>query len=155
QHRRIKHRMTVYMIKDTDLMYPMTALHWYTPFISVIVDKASADAARVTQLKCPSCLGASPGVNAPNNRPNNIFTDPGGQRLTGHWVIPPGEHTYRTVLANFQNPGFDNRDRLIHAVWSHVHPLCTKIALYKCSGGSRSCVFSASSRTKTQPGLEI
>src|SRR5262249_4273190 len=37
-HRRIRHRCTLYFIKDKDLVYPIKALYWYVPYITVVVD---------------------------------------------------------------------------------------------------------------------
>jgi cyclophilin family peptidyl-prolyl cis-trans isomerase len=53
------------------------------------------------------------------------------------------------------DPGFAAKDRVIHAVWSHLHPLCTNFALYKCAGKTRQPVFSNNEETSTANGLEI
>ncbi len=94
EHRRVKHRCTFYFIKDQDLAYPVTALAWQVPWIHVIIDKNSTEAAEEVKSNCPACLGLSIGVNAPNNTSNGVFADSKGQRVSGHWVIPPGTHTY-------------------------------------------------------------
>ncbi len=38
KHRRVKHRCTLYFIKDKDLVYPITALNWFTPIVYVSID---------------------------------------------------------------------------------------------------------------------
>jgi len=154
-HRRVKHRCTLYFIKDTDLVYPITALGWYAPWIYVVIDKNSPEAAMTEKTKCPSCLGLSLAVNAPNNTANGVFTDRKGRLLSGHWVIPPGKHTYTATVNDEMEPGFNAKSRTIHAVWSHVHPLCTDLSLYRCEGDSREKIFSTSAKTSTAHGLQI
>jgi len=155
EHRRVKHRCTFYFIEDSDLMYPITALSWQVPWIYVIIDKNSPDVAVAEKANCPSCIGLSPGVNAPNNTSNGTFTDRKGRLLSGHWVIPPGTHTYRAMISAEMEPGFNLKSHTVHAVWSHVHPLCTDLSLYKCESNSREKVFSVSAKTKTAHGLQI
>jgi cyclophilin family peptidyl-prolyl cis-trans isomerase len=155
EHKRVKHRCTMYFLKDSALVYPIKPLHWFAPYIRVVLDKDSPEIRQAEKQNCPSCFGLSMGVNAPNNTKDGIFTDPAGRRVSGHWVIPPGIHTYRSIVDESLDPGFSARDRVIHAVWSHLHPLCTNFSLYKCSGDSRQVVFSNNETTKTSPGLEI
>ena len=44
KHRRIKHRCTVYFVRDLDLWYPLTPLNFFVPYMSVVVDRNSPDA---------------------------------------------------------------------------------------------------------------
>jgi cyclophilin family peptidyl-prolyl cis-trans isomerase len=154
-HRRLKHRCTLYFIKESDLVYPITALNWFTPYVRVALDKNTPEAMKLEKKGCPSCFGISDGVNAPNNSPDGLIVESTGRRVSGHWVIPPGIHSYRTIVDDAQDPGFYTKDRIIHAVWSHLHPLATNLTLYKCSGKTRTLVFSNKEQTKTFPGLEI
>lgn len=155
KQRYVKHRCTFYFVKDSDLVYPMTALSWQAPWVYVIIDKNSPETAIAEKTNCPSCFGPSLGVNAPNNTSNGIFTDGKGRVLSGHWVIPPGTHTYRATINNEMEPGFNLSPHIVHAVWSHVHPLCSNLSLYKYEANSRKKVFSVSAKTKTTHGLEI
>lgn len=152
EHRRVKHRCTFYFIKDSNLMYPITALNWYAPWIYVNIDKNQPEA---DKANCPSCLGLSAGVNAPNNTSNGTFVDRNGRRMSGHWVIPPGIHSYSATINDEMEPGFTSTERKVHAIWSHVHPLCTDLTLYRCEGKERSRVFSVGAKTVTKHGLEI
>jgi len=155
EHIRVKHRCTFYFIKDSDLVYPITALGWYAPWIYVVIDKNSPEVAVVEKANCPSCFGLTAAINAPNNTSNGTFTDSKGRRLSGHWVIPPGTHSYRATINDEMEPGFASKPRLVHAIWSHVHPLCTDLSLYKCEGNSREKMFSNGAKTETAHGLEI
>jgi cyclophilin family peptidyl-prolyl cis-trans isomerase len=154
-HRRVKHRCTFYFIKDQDLVYPVTALAWQVPWIHVIIDKNNVKAAEEVKSNCPSCLGISVGVNAPNNTSNGVFTDSKGQRVSGHWVIPPGTHTYTGVIDEEFEPGFAAKPRIVHTIWSHVHPLCSNLSLYECAGDTRKKLTSVGVKTDTKHGLEI
>lgn len=155
EHKRVKHRCTMTFIKDSDLVYPITPMHWFAPYVRVVLDKNAPEVNISERQKCPSCFGLSMGVNAPNNTKDGVFTEPSGRRVSGHWVIPPGVHKYRSIIEEALDPGFAAKDRIIHAVWSHLHPLCTNFSLYKCVGKSRQLVFSNNETTRTSPGLEI
>ena len=155
KHRRIKLKCTFYFIKDSDLAYPITALAWYAPFAYVVIDKNSPELAITEKANCPSCFGLADGVNAPNNTSNGTFTDKNGRRMSGHWIVPPGIHTYRTAISEEIEPGFASKPRIVHAFWSHVHPLCTDFSLYKCDGNSREKMLSSRTKTDTSHGLEI
>ena len=155
KHRRVKHRCTFYFIRDSDLMYPITALNWYTPIIYVNIDNKTALESKQEIQNCLSCVGTSPGVNAPNNVPDGTFRDRKGRRCTGHWVVPPGNHTYCAPFTDDREPGFAFKPRTLHAVWSHVHPLCSNLTLYECRDHSRTKIFSVAAKTDTRHGLEI
>ncbi len=151
-HRRIKHRCFMYFVKDSDLLYPIKPLAWFAPYIAVIVDKDTAEAAESEHKGMPDCLGTSAGVTAPNSVPGALITDSLRRRLSGHWVIPPGTHSYNTPIVDERDPGFASQDRIVHFVWSHVHPLCSSASLQQCGGEN---VFTAHCRTDTSRGLQI
>ncbi len=155
EHRRLKHRCTFYFIKDSDLVYPITALSWYAPWVYVIIDKNSPEVAVKEKEDCPSCLGLSAGVNAPNNTSNGTFIDRKGRKMSGHWIIPPGTHSYCATINDEMEPGFASKPRTVHAMWSHIHPLCTHLTLYQCKDNSRKKVIDVAARTENKHGLEI
>jgi hypothetical protein len=111
--------------------------------------------AKEEKANCLSCLGTSVGVNAPTNISNGTFVDHTGHRMSGHWVIPPGNHSYSTTINDDRQPGFAAKSRILHAVWSHVHPLCTNLTLYDCQDRFRKKVFTVTANTDTKHGLEI
>lgn len=155
EHRRVKHRCTFAFVKDSELVYPLKALTWFSPYISVIVDHDTPEARAKEQKDMPDCLGMSYGVTAPNGAPGMIFSDPLKRRLTGHWVVPPGKHTYSSPVTKLYNAGFEaDEDRLVHLVWTHVHPLCTSISLSQC-GKDRRPLFTAHCKTDVSKGLQL
>jgi cyclophilin family peptidyl-prolyl cis-trans isomerase len=157
QHRRIKHLCTLEFIKDSDLKKPIKALHWYNPYIAVQVDKDKdvGVAKKNEQMHGPDCLFNSAGESASNMVAGSLIKDKDGHQYSGHWVIPPGTHTYTTPISEQRDPGFASKDRRIVAVWSHVHPLCTESSLVACDGKERKKIFSAKVKTKTAGGLEL
>jgi len=153
EHRRVKHRLFVVFVKDSDLGRPVKALHWYNPYIAVVTDKKAEEPG--SHAKGPDCLGTSDGATAPNATKASDFFDESGRRLSGHWQVPVGTHTFQSPIVEERDPGFAARERHVHAVWTHVHPLCTKTTLVECSGKNRRPIFTTTARTRTKPGLEI
>ncbi len=156
KHRRLKHRCTVYFITDSELAQPVKALHWHVPYCTVVVDRDTPKAALAAHQAGPSCLSSSPGVLAPNRGSHlSLLTDSQGRRLSGHWVVPPGKHTYSSEIVDERDPGFAQKDRRIHALWTHLHPLCVSTSLVECNGKSRRKLYAVNIKTKTAGGLEI
>ncbi len=155
EHRRLKHRCFVAFIKDSDLARPVKSLHWYNPYITVVMDKTATPAGSPTHTGGPDCLGMSDGANAPNATTGSDFFDESGRRLSGHWEVPVGTHTYEAPIVQERDPGFAASKRRVHAVWTHMHPLCTRSSLVQCNGKTRRTMFTATAKTRTNPGLEI
>jgi cyclophilin family peptidyl-prolyl cis-trans isomerase len=155
ERRRIKHIMTAYFVKDSDLWRPITPLHYKVPYIVVVVDRHSPDAELAAKKACPSCVSMSRGVNAPNNVIGGVFDD-GSSIVSGHWVVPPGKHTYCTQVAIWE-PDFAEKKRKIHAAWTHIHPLCTEFSLVLANSPERPRIFTTRVKTKINPdgGFEI
>lgn len=58
---------------------------------------------------------------------NHSYDDGKGNKLSGHWVIPIGKHTYKSSVNN----QLQIQDSLrLHAAAIHVHPFATKISLF-------------------------
>jgi cyclophilin family peptidyl-prolyl cis-trans isomerase len=154
-HRRVKHRCTLYFVKDKELVYPIKALYCHVPYTCVVVDKNVPEITSVQKRFCPICVGTSEGVDAPNDRAGGTFPDNLGRKLSGHWVIPPGVHTYRDIIGNERDEGFSRGNPVIRAAWTHVHPLCTKLSLVENLPDKRTVVLSTDCRTRITPGLQI
>ena len=150
-HRRVKHVCTIYLVKDSDLVQPVTPIHWKVPFITVIVDRDSPEAAIEEKSACPGCLGISRGVNAPNNVIGGVTEEPDGRIHTGHWVVPPGVHTYAAPVAP-REPDFAERKRRIHAAWVHIHPMCREFSLVLAEPGARRRIYTAGVKTRFHDG---
>ena len=70
-----------------------------------------------------------PGTNQciPVETKNHTYDDGKGNKLSGHWVIPVGKNTYRSMV----NQQLQLVDSLrLHAAAIHVHPFATRISLF-------------------------
>lgn len=153
-HRRLKHKATFYFIKDADLVYPITALYTRVPFAQVIVDRNYALAKQADLKRHPTCDIQAFAVNAPNNVTGGVNTDGQGRVISGHWVVPPGVHTYKSNINDLDGT-FAEHDRRLRFAWTHIHPCCTDVSVTRCDGGTNKKMFTANVKTKTQPGLEL
>jgi len=152
EHRRIKQRLTIFLIPDDQLIQPITALNWFTPYMTVVVDKNTQDASAREKMDCSMCASTSRGVAAPNSVENSIESDRFGRRVSGHWVIPPGKNVWTTKIRDY---AFDDKPRVAHFIWSHVHPLCTSFSLVELDDGARKDIATVHCKSKVNPGLQI
>jgi hypothetical protein len=148
--RKVRHRCTLYFVKDSDLTSPIKALHWMVPAGVVVVDKGSSDANKAA-TSC--CIPTTLGVHAPNNNASPVETDAMGRKVTGHWAVPVGKTAYERPVAESVGENFADKDRKIHFVWTHIHPCCTSAQLIDCD--TRKPIFDVNVKTKTKGGLEI
>ncbi len=58
---------------------------------------------------------------------NHSYDDGHGNKLSGHWVIPPGHNVYRSSVDNQLQLSDSLR---LHAAAIHVHPFATRISLW-------------------------
>lgn len=152
--RRVRQRCQLTFIRDADLIYPIKALFWYYPVINVVVDRNSPEAVQEEHNLCPDCSAMSDGVPAPSSMKNMIFTDDLGRKQIGHWVVPPGTHTYTSPVSTITSPAnadFAAKNRRIHLVMAHVHPFCEKLALVECNGNERKDVITIKAKTMDKP----
>ncbi len=155
KHRRIKHQLTLSFIKDDQLTQPIKALHWLKPYIAVLMDKSS-ESCHQDNPNAIDCQLVSTGTRAPNAVGASVVYDNLGRKLSGHWVVPPGTHTYRFPIA--LEPGlsdFAAKNRRIHAVWSHIHPLCSSVSLINGSSKDSRKVFTIKAQTNLSEGLQL
>lgn len=155
KHRRVKHRLTLFFIKDSAARSELKALHWYMPYVAVMQSKNEAPACS-TKNRNLDCMAASSGACAPNSVPASTVFDALGRKQSGHWVVPPGTHTYKMALD--LQPGlssFAAQNRTIHGVWCHVHPLCSSSSLTDITGKTAKAVYTSTVKTDSVKGLEI
>ncbi len=151
--RRIKQRCTLTFVRDRELVYPMKALFWYYPVINVVIDRNSPERALAEHRSCLDCSAMSEGVPAPSSMKNMIFTDKFGRSQIGHWVVPPGIHTYCSPISevtSLANAGFASTNPEIHLVLTHIHPFCEKCSLVECSGANRREIVTVTAKTDTK-----
>jgi hypothetical protein len=151
--RRISLRCTVYLSADDKLLRPIKPLRWYRAGVSVIVGSCTTHCTANSSSMC--CMSTA--QEAPNDVIHWVFKKPlfknkTGQELTGHWVIIPGRHTYRTEIADRRF----NRSGAIHAVISHVHPFCEKLSLIEMKPNCLAqTLFTVHCQTNNSHGIKI
>lgn len=150
QARTVKHRLTFYFIKDSDLIKPVKALSWSTPYIAVVTDRNTKQAQTESLSRHAHCALPAAGLDAPNAVEGSVWDDEFGRRRSSHWVVPPGVQHYANPI---NIPNFNSKDRTIHAAWTHIHPLCTSFSLSAC--GESKPIFSGKVSTDTRAGLQI
>jgi hypothetical protein len=70
---------------------------------------------------------------------NHSYDDGCGNKLSGHWVIPKGKHTYRSNIDNQLQITTDSIR--LHAAAVHVHPFATALTLWDKT--SKKAIFTS------------
>lgn len=153
EHRRVKHRIKLYFLEDSELEKPIKALYWFNPYLAVALDK-TYDNKPAHANGHIDCFGITQGKAAPNTLAAANFKDSKGRWVSGHWEVPPGTTMWKSPLLEGDRESLVE-DRKVHAVWSHVHPLCETSSLVVCDGNSRKKIFTARVKTNTKNGLEL
>jgi hypothetical protein len=111
----IKHEVAIdYTKKST----PMKPLMCRTVFVMLPYDKADP-------FKEPTDPGKDYCI--PVETKNHSYEMPDGKVLSGHWVIPPGKHSYRSSI----DDQLQMTDSLrLHAAATHVHPFATALTIF-------------------------
>ncbi|SCY63419.1 hypothetical protein [Flavobacterium caeni] len=110
----VKHEVTIGYEKSGGIKPLMTR----TVFIQLPYDK-----------KDPYKQPLDPASNQciPVETKNHSYDDGHGNKLSGHWVVPPGRNVYRSSI----DAQLQMTDSLrLHAAAIHVHPFATRIALF-------------------------
>jgi len=153
KHRRIKHQLTLSFIKDEQTTQPIKPLHWFMPYIAIPMESAPC---HQPNSSATDCQLTAAGSRAPNAVGASVVCDRLGRKISSHWTVPPGTHTYSFPIA--LEPGledFAQKERKIHAVWSHIHPLCASTSLINRTTAHPHKIYSVKANTKSGNGLEL
>lgn len=111
----IKHEVTIDYSKEKATIKPLMCR---TVFIMLPYDKADP-------FKSPIDPGKDYCI--PVETKNHSYDLGNGKVMSGHWVIPPGKHTYRASI----DGQLQLQDSLrLHAAATHVHPFATSITVF-------------------------
>jgi hypothetical protein len=111
----IKHEVTIVFSKNYKEIKPLMCK---TAFIQLPYNKSNP-------YKSPTDPGKD--FCIPVETKNHSYIDKKGNVLSGHWVIPVGENTYRSSI----DTQLQIQDSLrLHAAAIHVHPFATSITLF-------------------------
>lgn len=120
---KVRHRITVSYVRDTDLKREMTPLFMKAAQAMVALDEDSTHwgTARPDEEEHGESCMIGTAVRGDGRE------DKFGQRFSGHWVVPPGEHEYRALVTKWLNLPFDTT---AHYIAVHLHPFAQWIQLY-------------------------
>jgi hypothetical protein len=156
KHRRVKERVKFYLVPDSELVYPITALTWWTNFVQVVVDGNNNQSVTSDDSLCSLCLPLVQGVNAPNSSPGSVRADINGRRVSGHFVVPPGLNKYTTPWS-YNDTMFPGGDLKVRCAWFHIHPFCESMSLirYESQTKEKRALLTGHMSTSTARGLEL
>src|SRR5438067_9684036 len=131
---KVRHRVTFTYLRDAALKQPMVAL--FNAGASGLV-KLDDNLAMPAMAMAPmtddhgvehhSAADCLVGMRAPNaNGMSSDYTDPGGRKLTGHWVVPPGKQTNHSDITWFLQLPYDTK---IHYATVHLHPFAESLTM--------------------------
>jgi hypothetical protein len=128
----VKHKVEVDYVSDRDANLEMTALMPVNAFVMATLDGTTAHYGVKEPDKIQQAASCLPGTHAGNNQRANIFKDLQGQEFSGHWVVPMGKETRRTLVTKVMNIPFNTK---IHNVAVHVHPFSKSLELRDLTTG--------------------
>jgi hypothetical protein len=120
---KVKLKNTISFVRDADLKQPMQPL--FMAAANGLVLLSGRDGYYGISKGHPEKHGhgAVKGVKA---RSAGIRKDNFGRKFSGHWVVRPGRHTYKTLVTRWMNIPYDAK---AHYITAHVHPFAESIAL--------------------------
>jgi hypothetical protein len=144
--RQVRHKARLALVRDADLERPMKPLFLVGAFVMASLEDQPA----IFNVEEPTeeQLEASCHVSA--NASGDVYTDDHGRRFTGHWVVEPGRHTYRTLVTDQMQLPYDTT---IHYIAVHAHPYSVSLELRDLSAG-RTVYKSLQRNFSDRVGLE-
>ena len=127
---KLRHRTRIEFLRDKDRQNEIIPL----TYRSLTVQVSMTGESMVYEVLTPNPLQRKarclPGEDA--NQGNEEHRDRHGRRFSGHWMVPPGRHSYRTLAT--PQLALDE-DTVVHAAAAHLHPYAESISLHDLSSG--------------------
>jgi hypothetical protein len=128
--RTVRHRLDIRYVRDRDLARPMKPLVVTHAFVMTSLEGGPAVynvAHPGPELEGASCDAGMlpPGVQG-------VYVDQQQRRFTGHWVVTPGRHEYRTLVTDQLQIPYDTT---VHFIGVHVHPYSESVTLRDLTTG--------------------
>lgn len=149
QDLKVRHRVTIDYVRDSDLKTPIKPLfnvgasgmvqldanplalaHSMAsmPSMASVTTEAGHDG--MTMNPTMSCLV---GARAPQASSGSAdYVDPQGRKMTGHWIVPPGKQVNHSDISWFMNLQFDTR---LHYAAVHLHPYARSLEMRDLTTG--------------------
>jgi hypothetical protein len=146
---KIHHRAKVRYVRDADLEVPMKPL--VLTHGMVMASLEAQDIVFNVDTPDEHLAGASCSAGEyPKGAKSGTYVDKHKRRFTGHWVVKPGRHEWRTLVTDMLNIPYDTT---VHFIGVHVHPYSVSLELRDLTTGES--VWKSDHRTSSERvGLE-
>ncbi|MEM7310993.1 MAG: FKBP-type peptidyl-prolyl cis-trans isomerase [Planctomycetota bacterium] len=127
--RQVRHKIDVSFVRDSEVETPFRPLavkHGYA-LVSLGEEPVAWDVSTPDGVQERACC--LPGEAASLD---SMMTDSQGRRFSGHFVVEPGRHEYRTLITKQMKLEYDTT---LHYVAVHVHPFAEYAELYDLTDG--------------------
>ena len=150
--KQVRHQIKVHFVCDRELEQPYRPLFQISANGLVSLEdkelvynmEETEETEETDGAPCMSCC--IPGDNAGNH----VYTDKFGKHFSGHWIVPPGRHEYRTLVTDLMMVPFDTT---VHYIAVHLHPFAEELELRDLTAGKT--LFKANAiNSRNKIGLE-
>ena len=128
----VRHKVPVFIERARDLPATLTPLFSASAFVLALLEGKDGHFGQEkpgVETAGASCL---PGKHAAPGVALGLYEDPYGRKMTGHWVVPPGRETRRTLVTKMLNIPFDTT---LHYAAVHLHPFAESLELRDLTSG--------------------
>jgi cyclophilin family peptidyl-prolyl cis-trans isomerase len=148
---KVRHRVTFEYIRERDVPGKIKPLINIGASGTVFLDKdpnGIPQKVDVGTAHGQSCLMAPKAPNAATS--GSEYVDPRGQKVTGHWVVPPGRQINQSDVTWFMALPFDAK---LHYAAVHLHPFAESLSLRDVT--AKKTIFTArAANPKDRVGLD-
>jgi hypothetical protein len=123
---RLRHKITVNYVRDTDLKKPLRPLYVNAPFGMKLLNGSDGYFGLGSAEARPRGPGCLPGQHAANGTSSGIFNDEFGRRFSGHWKVKPGREVNHTPVNRLMQLPYNTT---IHYIAIHLHPFAEYVEL--------------------------
>jgi len=139
---RLRHKITVQYVRDTDLKKPLRPLYVNAPFGMKLLKGSDGYFGLGSAEARPQGPGCLPGQHATNGTSSGLFNDEFGRRFSGHWKVKPGKEVNHTPINRLMQLPYNTT---IHYIAIHLHPFAEYVELNDLT--ARRTVFRSRARS--------
>jgi len=130
---RVRQKVRIEYLRDSELSEPLEPLEMKAAFVMVSLEgrPVTYGVSEEEHHQGHDGVTCLPGEDATGSKQNE-YVDSLGRRFSGHFVVPPGRHVYRTLATERLDLQYDTT---IHYVAAHLHPFAEWIELNDLTTG--------------------
>jgi hypothetical protein len=142
-NRQVRHRAEVRFVRDADLDEPLIPLvQTHATILASLEGEALVFGREQSDEHLEDDASCHAGLTAAGNQ--RAYKDKQGRSFTGHWIVDPGTHEYRTLVTDQMKIPYDTT---AHFIGVHVHPYSKSLELRDLTTGNTVWKSSHESRT--------